>query len=290
VSSNEKIINTLIRLRNAGLSNVTLRNISFWLKHLAKHCSLDNPESVKEFIAKKRCDNSFKINLVKAYNYYAVTNGIEWIKPRYRAERRLPKIPTTEQLNKIIAGASPRYATILRILMETGMMPHELSNVRLKDIDLENGKIIVRGLKGHSSRMFKLKSETTAMLKTYLVRNQREYPFPSSQWICKCYRELRNRIAEKLKDPSLRTIRLYDFRHYYATMLYYKTKDILYVKQQMGHKKLETTLIYTQLVNFREEEWTCRVAKSLQEACQLVEQGFEYVTEMDGAKIFRKRK
>jgi len=32
------------------------------------------------------------------------------------------------------------------------------------------------------------------------------------------------------------------------------------------------------------------VAKTLQEACNLIEQGFEYVTEMDGVKIFRKRK
>jgi len=35
---------------------------------------------------------------------------------------------------------------------------------------------------------------------------------------------------------------------------------------------------------------TVRVAENLQEACQLVEAGFEYVTEMDGVKIFRKRK
>jgi hypothetical protein len=28
----------------------------------------------------------------------------------------------------------------------------------------------------------------------------------------------------------------------------------------------------------------------LKEACELLEAGFEYVTEIDGAKIFRKRK
>jgi len=31
-----------------------------------------------------------------------------------------------------------------------------------------------------------------------------------------------------------------------------------------------------------------RTAKNLEEACKLVEVGFNYVTEMDGAKIFRK--
>jgi hypothetical protein len=73
-------------------------------------------------------------------------------------------------------------------------------------------------------------------------------------------------------------------------MTYAKTKDILYVKDLMGHSKIETTMIYTKLVNFRTDEWISRVAKTVEEACGLVESGFEYVTEMEGAKIFRKRK
>jgi len=286
-----RIVNTLIKLKNRGLAEGTLRNISFNLKHLAKHTNLDNPESVKEYIAKKDCANSFKTNLVKAYNYYALVNGIKWIKPYYRHERKLPRIPTTEQINTLIASASPRYATILKILAETGIMPHELSKVSLKDIDLERGLLNVQGYKGHNSRVFKLKAETVAMLKTYLTKNLKHHPFPKAEWICKCYREHRNRIAKKLNDPSLKTIRLYDFRHYYATMLYYKTKDILLVKQQLGHKKLETTLIYTQLVNFNEkDEFYSATAQTVEEARKLVESGFEYVTEINGVKLFRKRK
>jgi hypothetical protein len=38
------------------------------------------------------------------------------------------------------------------------------------------------------------------------------------------------------------------------------------------------------------DEFTVRVAKSLDEACNLLEVGFEYVTDMDDVKLFRKRK
>ena len=72
-------------------------------------------------------------------------------------------------------------------------------------------------------------------------------------------------------------------------MTYHRTKDILY-KQQLGHKRLETTLIYTQLVSFGEEEYTCKVAKTIDEARKLVVNGFEYVTEMENIKLFKKRK
>ena len=86
------------------------------------------------------------------------------------------------------------------------------------------------------------------------------------------------------------TIRLYDLRHYFGTTLYHKTKDILYVKQQMGHSRIQTTLIYAQLIDFGENEWTSAVATTVEEFRELVEKGFEYVGEMDGMKIFRKRK
>jgi hypothetical protein len=60
----------------------------------------------------------------------------------------------------------------------------------------------------------------------------------------------------------------------------------------MGHKKLETTLIYTQLLNLNDEEWTCKVATNVKDATDLIEAGFEYVTGEynDGGKLFRKRK
>ena len=73
-------------------------------------------------------------------------------------------------------------------------------------------------------------------------------------------------------------------------MEYHKTKDILHVKQLLGHRNINSTLIYTQLVNFESDEFHVRVAKTLKEACELAKAGFDYFTEMDGVQIFRKRK
>ena len=73
-------------------------------------------------------------------------------------------------------------------------------------------------------------------------------------------------------------------------MLYDKTKDILYVKQQMGHSRIQTTLIYAQLIDFGEDEGASAAATTIKEFRELVEKGFEYVGEMDGIKIFRKGK
>jgi len=73
-------------------------------------------------------------------------------------------------------------------------------------------------------------------------------------------------------------------------MLYHKTRDILYVKQQMGHKRIDTTLIYTQLLNLNDDEWAVKTATNIKEATELLEAGFEYIQEIDGIRLYRKRK
>jgi len=75
-----------------------------------------------------------------------------------------------------------------------------------------------------------------------------------------------------------------------ATIEYHKTKDIFHVMQLPGHKNIKNTLIYTQLINFEAEDYVCKTAKSLKEAAELIEAGFEYVTKMESFKLFRKRK
>jgi hypothetical protein len=58
----------------------------------------------------------------------------------------------------------------------------------------------------------------------------------------------------------------------------------------MGHRRLIITLIYSQLVDNGEGELTVKTARTVEKAYSMVEAGFEYVTEMEGVKIFRKRK
>ena len=104
----------------------------------------------------------------------------------------------------------------------------------------------------------------------------------------------RKRIAQKLNNPRLNQIHFHTLRHWKATMLYHKTKDPIYVMQYLGHKKMESTLLYIQMEQaiFSEEsdEFTVRVAKKPNEVKELLEVGFEFVCQKDELMFFRKRK
>ena len=180
------------------------------------------------------------------------------------------------------------------ILRDTGLRPVELHRLTTRGIDLEHGIIYPETAKGGSARSLKVKPSTLARLKSYVVEKNpktNQTIFPTTKAMSHVWCRVRNRTAQKLQEPQLKKFRLYDLRHYFATMLYRKTKLILLVKAKLGHKRIENTMIYTHLVNFSEDdEYNTATASTVKEACKLIEIGYEYVTELEGIKIFKKRK
>jgi integrase len=286
------IINSLIKMKASGRTDTTIKTTSYNLRRLQKLAKLSEPEAVKIAIANlPNVDNQTRAKYAQSYDYYAMFNGIQWTKPQYRWERKIPYIPTTENIDKIISASTPKFATIFTILKETGLEAHELSSTTQNEIDQAQGIIYAKGCKGHNSRPCKLKPTTAQRLREYLARYTKTNPFPKTPIMSDAWRKARQQATQALQQPDLNKIPMRNLRHYYATHLYDQTKDILLVKQRLGHKKLETTMFYTTLLTFEEnEEYTCKAATNLKEATELIEHGFQYVTEMDGAKLFKKRK
>jgi hypothetical protein len=59
----------------------------------------------------------------------------------------------------------------------------------------------------------------------------------------------------------------------------------------LGHKSIANTLIYTQLVEFEEDDKYCTaVTDNVEQARKLLEVGFEFICSYNGQMLFRKRK
>ena len=288
-----RIFNALWCMKKDGLAESTIRVTDRRLRMMSKVVDIDDPEMVREYLAKKQGKNSYLEGLVDSYDRYARYNGVTWNKPLFRRSSQPPYVPTTEEVTILVSDAGKKYSLILSIFRDTGMRPIEVERAKLKWFDLNRDSVNVETAKYGAARTLKLKPQTVAMLKEYLGKHDfglNDRVFPKTRTMRTAFQRIRRRTAEKLQRPELMRVSMYSFRHYFATMLYQKTKDILLVKRLLGHKRLENTLIYTHLIDFRDEEFTVRAAKSVAEATALIESGFEYVTEMDGVKLFRKPK
>jgi integrase len=101
---------------------------------------------------------------------------------------------------------------------------------------------------------------------------------------------IRRRVTVNTQNPRIIKISFKTFRHWGATVTYRYTRNILLVKKLLGHKKIESTMKYTQLIQFEEDEFDVATATSIEEAKELLAVGFNYVTEKNGIMLFRKPK
>ena len=289
----EQIFNALWCMKKDGLAESTIRVTDRRLRMMDRVVDLDEPEEIREYLAKKEGKNGYIEGLANSYDMYAHYNGIFWNKPLIKRSSQPPYVPTTEEVTILTSDAGKKYSLILSIFRDTGMRPIEVERAKLRWFDLSRQSVNVETAKYGAARTLKLKNQTGAMLNEYLAKHNfglNDNIFPKARTMRTAFQRIRQRTSQKLQRPELLRITLYSLRHYFATMLYHRTKDILLVKAKLGHRRLENTLIYTHLIDFQDEEYTVRAAKTVKEACELIESGFEYITEMDGAKLFRKRK
>ena len=298
---NTTLFNVLAQMKNKGKSDYSIKFVDKALTYLSKHANLNNPTEVEAFIAHlkdkngENVSNGYKKNLCIAYNNYCKYYKIQWEMPLYEPEAKIIKIPTKEKVEMLIASAGRILSIKLTLSKETGLRPVELCRLKVKDVDLEQRIVYPTTAKRGNARALKISRNLAKTLQNYIIQkdlNENDKLFKgTADDYGKHYRIMRNNLARKLGDPTIRKIRLYDFRHFFATNLYRKMRDILFVKQQMGHKKIETTLIYVQLASITgEDDWICKGATTKEVAMQLVEAGFQYVTTIEGIQLFKKRK
>ena len=293
VKMKAKIVEYSFWMLKEGYAESTIISRTKLLKIMAKRgANVFDPESVKETIAHQKCwSEGRKANAVDAYTCFLIMSGGKWEPPRYTRVKTLPFIPIEAEIDQLIAGCGPKTATLLQLLKETGMRIGEAWRLKWTEIDNVSNSVRVKPEKGSNPRIFKLSGKLMAMLDALQRRTKNNRVFSKSlKSQRRLFEKQRANLARKLKNPRIRAITFHTFRHFKATMEYHKTKDILHVMRILGHKNIKNTLVYTQLVDFQDDDYVSRVAKTIEEACQLIEAGFEYVCEMDNVKIFRRRK
>jgi len=175
----------------------------------------------------------------------------------------LPFVPLEAEIEALInATRNIRHSTLLRLLKETGARIGEVARLRFKDFDFEKKTVRISPEKGGHSRELKLSEKLISMLmKTYALHPNR--PLPTARAAQRHLERLRKIIAKSQNNPRLLNIHAHTFRHWKATATYHSTKDILFVKQILGHRSITNTLRYTQLVSWNEENGLhCKAAKS----------------------------
>jgi integrase len=279
-------------MKKQGYKDGTTISRTKLLKIMVKRgANLYDPETIKDVIAKQTWSEGRKENAVNAYNTFLTMTGGTWKPPIYSRIRKLPFIPREEEIDALIASSSSKCAALLQTLKETAARVGEAWVLQWTDIDVESRTIRLTPEKGSNPRISKISQKLLSMLLSLPRKSNKVFGSYPLNGYRQSFTRQRMKASIKLGNPRINQITFHTFRHWKATTEYHRTKDILYVMKLLGHKSIKNTLVYTQLIDFPEDDqFICKVAKTVPEASQLIENGFEFICAIDDAKLFKKRK
>jgi integrase/recombinase XerD len=180
-----------------------------------------------------------------------------------RLEKRLPKhVLTAGESDRVLNLANVtdplglRDRAILETFYSTGMRRRELSGLKLYDLDIERGTIMVRQGKGKKDRMIPIGSRALAWIDKYVMEVRPTLAhqpddgtlFLSNQGDTFSPNRLTQMVREYVDGAQLgKTGACHLFRHTMATLMLENGADIRFIQAMLGHAELSTTQIYTQV-------------------------------------------
>jgi len=180
-----------------------------------------------------------------------------------KLEKRLPKhvLTTTEaetvlQQPDLDAALGLRDRSILEVFYSTGIRRMELINLKLYDLDRERGTLMVRLGKGKKDRMVPIGERALAWCDKYLREERPQLATGLNQetvflthlgdaFTPERITQLVRRYVNQADTGKTGSCHL--FRHTMATVMLENGADIRYIQEMLGHAKMDTTQVYTQV-------------------------------------------
>jgi len=170
-----------------------------------------------------------------------------------REARRLPVVLSQEEVARFLAAAPNLKAkTMLTTAYATGLRVHEVSVLKVSDIDSERMAIRVEQGKGRKDRYVMLSPQLLELLRAYWSQYRPRYwlfPSPWNEGVAPLTpRQIRRLCHTAAEQAGISTrVSPHTLRHSFATHLLEHKTDIRVIQVLLGHKKLDTTALYTRV-------------------------------------------
>jgi len=177
--------------------------------------------------------------------------------------RKLPRVPTLEEMNAVLDGAMPEVAAfaerdrlMLELLYGCGIRNSELVSIDLEHISLASEAILIRG-KGKKERFVPFGEAAKAALSAYLPARQLVLAETRKSTTALLINRRGGRLTTRSVGRIIKKIAVakglspdvhpHTLRHAFGTHMLEEGADLRAIQELLGHERLSTTQRYTQL-------------------------------------------
>jgi integrase/recombinase XerC len=180
-----------------------------------------------------------------------------------RLPKKLPRVPTIEEVNFVLDGKMPEVASfperdrlMLELLYGCGIRNSELVGIDLEDIRISNEAILIRG-KGKKERYVPFGGSVSAALAVYLPWRQRLLATLQKTNAALLVNQRGGRLTTRSVGRIVKRVAVakglspdvhpHTLRHAFGTHMLEEGADLRAIQELLGHERLATTQRYTQL-------------------------------------------
>ena len=225
---------------------VFLHNLKLSKKTICRHIS--TLRTFFKYLTKK--------NIIKNNPMLLISNPkVDKTLPKFLYEQQLDTLLKVPDMN---TNEGIRDSLIIELFYSTGVRVSELSNLKIKDINFNDKKILILG-KGNKERIVLYGDRCSNLLNLYLNKsrplltdNDNPYLFVGKKKDRLNENGIRIILKKILKSSGLEiNLTPHVIRHTFATDLLNNGADLRTVQELLGHENLKTTEIYTHITNER---------------------------------------
>jgi len=180
-----------------------------------------------------------------------------------RLAKKLPRVPTIEEVNSVLDGEMPEVASfperdrlLLELLYGCGIRNSELVGINLEDIRASNQAILIRG-KGKKERYVPFGESAGAALARYVPWRQQLLVTLRKSTPALLVNQRGGRLTTRSVGRIVKGIAVakglspdvhpHTLRHAFGTHMLEEGADLRAIQELLGHERLATTQRYTQL-------------------------------------------
>ena len=171
--------------------------------------------------------------------------------PFVREPRKLPVVLSPEEVARFLQAAPGlKYRAALSVAYGAGLRANEVISLKIGDIDSTRMVIRVEQGKGHKDRYVMLFGHLLELLRAWWkVARPQGWLFPGQNPVNPLTTRQLNRACHAAAQAAGidKRVSLHTLRHSFATHLLEQKVDIRVIQVLLGHKKLDTTALYSQV-------------------------------------------
>jgi len=273
------VSNFLLHLRERNASTHTIRAYAGDLDYFSAYTGTRDSKTIDHLVIRGFLSHLYERGLSKTsvaralaavrslYRWLAREGVVEQNPAKLvatpRLPKKLPRVPTVEEINTILDEEMPEVAAfperdrlMLELLYGCGIRNSELIGINLDDIRLSAEAVLIRG-KGKKERFVPFGGSVSSSLAAYLPVRQQLISHAGKPTPALLVNRRGGRLTTRSVGRIIKKIAVamglspdvhpHTLRHAFGTHMLEEGADLRSIQEMLGHERLSTTQRYTQL-------------------------------------------